>query len=149
MGTVNTPISQLPPAILPLTGTELVPLDQGGVTVQAQLSAIFGQIPVNNQSGNYQYQASDIGKAVRHPLGAGAGHTYTIPANAVLALPVGTVITGINRDSNTLAVAIGGTDVLTQAGTTNVGSRTIAQNGMFTLFKDSATTWLINGVGVT
>lgn len=148
--TADTPLSQLPAATLPLTGAELVPMVQSGDTVNAAAAAIATTPQLQNiQNASYQFVLSDIGKEVKHALGAGAGHTYTIPANSTLALPVGGSITVINRDANNLSIAIGGTDVLTLAGTLTVGTRTLAQNGYATLYKDSATTWLIFGFGVT
>lgn len=74
--------------------------------------------------------------------------TYTIPANASVAYPVGTVLTIVNIFAGNLSIAIT-TDTLTLAGTTTTGTRTLAQNGTATAVKVSATSWLISGVGLS
>jgi hypothetical protein len=102
----------------------------------------------NSQSANYTLVLADAGKQVIHPDGAGAGDTFTIPANASVAFPIGTEIVVINRDSNTLALAIT-TDTLIQAGTSNTGTRTLAANAVATLYKVSSETWLVDGPGIT
>lgn len=105
-------------------------------------------VPQNSQSGNYTLVLSDAGKHIVHPSGGGAGDTYTIPANASVAYPIGTVITFANADSNSITIAIT-TDTLTLAGTTTTGSRTLAQNGIATALKIASTSWLFSGTGVS
>lgn len=54
VSTVNTPISQLTPATLPLTGAEEIPMDQAGVTVKASsgaLAAAVGSVPLTLTAG--------------------------------------------------------------------------------------------------
>ena len=106
-----------------LTGTETLSIVQSSVTVDAttqQLADLpggFGTgldadangyrgIPQNSQSGNYTCVAADAGKGVFHPSGAGAGDTFTIPANASVSYELGTALTFINMDSNALSIAI-------------------------------------------
>lgn len=108
----------------------------------------FREIPQNSQSVNYGLVLADSGKHILHPNGGGAGDTYTIPANATIAYPIGTVITIVNRDSNNISVAIT-TDTLILGGTTTTGTRTIGQNGVATILKVESTTWIITGTGVT
>lgn len=74
--------------------------------------------------------------------------TYTIPANASVAYPVGTVLTIVNIFAGNLTIAIT-SDTLTLAGSTTTGSRTLAQNGVATAIKVTSTTWLISGSGLT
>lgn len=105
-------------------------------------------IPVNSQSGNYTCVLTDAGTAILHPSGGGAGDTYTIPANASVAYPVGTVLTFVNRDSNSVAITIN-TDTLTLAATTTTGSRTLLQNGVASAIKVESTLWLISGTGLS
>jgi hypothetical protein len=125
-----------------LNGT--VQLTAGVVSVDAQ---IFSNLPINSQSAAYGLGLTDGGKCVHHPSTDNNARTFTIPANASVAFPVGTVITFINR-INTLTIAIT-TDTLTMAGTGSTGSRTLAANGIATAIKDSATTWIISGSGLT
>lgn len=108
--------------------------------------ARFLGIPLSSQSANYTLVLTDI--ALLHPSGGGAGDTFTIPANASVAFPVGKTLTFINADSNSISIAIT-TDTMTLAGTTSTGSRTLAQNGIATALKITSTTWLISGTGLS
>lgn len=128
------------------SGEPLVGISQGtGLDVDA---AGFRGIPQNSQSGNYTCVAADAGKEVYHASGAGAGDTFTIPANGSVAYEVGTAITFTNMDSNPLSIAIT-TDTLYLAGSGATGTRTLAQYGTATAVKKTSTTWLISGVGLT
>lgn len=102
----------------------------------------------NSQSSNYTLVLTDANKHIFHPTGAGAGDTYTIPANASVAYPLGTVLTFVNEDSNACSIAIT-TDTLTLAGTTTTGTRTLAQNGVANALKITTVKWLISGVGLS
>ena len=104
--------------------------------------------PQNSQSGSYTTVAADAGKCVYHPNGAGAGDTYTIDSNANVAYEVGTVIGFINRDPNTVAIAITA-DTLIFSPSGGTGTRTLAQFGVAFAEKVAATEWLIYGFGIT
>lgn len=106
------------------------------------------QVPQNSQSANYTLVIGDSGKHVLHPSAGGAGDTFTIPANASVAFPVGTAISFVNRSSDTVAIAIT-TDTMYLGGTATSGTRTLAQNGVATALKVESTVWIITGVGLT
>jgi hypothetical protein len=108
----------------------------------------FKGIPQSTQSGNYTLVLADAGKHIYHASGAGSGDTYTIPANASVAFPVGTAVTFVNLDSNSVTIAIT-SDTLTLSGTTTTGSRTLAQNGYAVALKVTSTSWLISGPGLS
>lgn len=108
----------------------------------------YRNIPQNSQSANYTAVLADSGKHLLHPSGGGAGDTFTIPANGSVAYELGTAITFVNRDSNSLSIAIT-TDTLILAGTTSTGTRTLAQNGVATAIKVESTTWVISGSGLS
>lgn len=108
----------------------------------------FRGIPQNAQTGNYTLVAADAGKHLYHASGAGAGDTYTIPANASVAFEIGTAVTFVNLDSNAVSIAIT-TDTLYLAGAGTTGTRTLAQYGVATALKVGATEWIISGTGVT
>jgi hypothetical protein len=108
----------------------------------------FKGLPQNPQTGNYTLVLADAGKEIYHASGAGAGDTYTIPANASVAFPVGTVIVITNDASDTLAIAIT-SDTLVLTGTTSTGSRTLGQNGQATISKKTSTRWHISGAGLS
>jgi hypothetical protein len=121
-------------------------LTQGnGLDVDA---AGFRGIPQNSQSANYTCVAADAGKHILHPSGGGSGDTFTIPANGSVAYEIGTTITFVNLDSNSVSIAIT-TDTLTLAGTGSTGTRTLAQYGVATALKLTSTNWLISGTGLS
>jgi hypothetical protein len=108
----------------------------------------FRNVPQNSQSGNYGLVQTDSGKHILHPSGGGAGDTYTIPSNAAVPYDIGTVLTFVNRDSNSVSIAIT-TDTMILAGTGSTGTRALAQNGIATAMKVAATEWLISGTGLS
>lgn len=106
----------------------------------------FRNIPVTSLSGNVTFALTDSGKG--YTAGGAGGYTWTIPANASIAFPVGTVITLNNQSSGNVTIAIT-SDTLVLAGAGTTGSRTLATNGVATLWKISSTTWIINGAGLS
>jgi hypothetical protein len=107
----------------------------------------FRTVPQNSQSTAYTAVAADSGKHILHPTADNNARTFTIPANASVAFPVGTCITFINQ-INTVTIAIN-SDTLVLAGAGTTGSRTLAANGMATATKVASTVWFINGTGLT
>ena len=125
-----------------LAGTAVTSPTVAGVREMTSL------VPQNIQAGNYTAVLLDQGKHIFHASSAGSGDTYTIPANASVAYPIGTALTFINMASATVAIAItSDTMYLAKDGTT--GSRTLAQYGVATAIKMTATTWIISGSGLT
>jgi len=92
----------------------------------------------------------DAGVAQRHPAADTTARTWTIPANASIAFPIGTVIPLYNEQgAGALTIAIT-TDTLELAGSASTtGSRTIATGGVGILTKTAATIWMLGGPGVT
>ncbi len=119
----------------------------GAPTVPGVNNIGYLNIPQNHQVGNYTLALTDEGGAIYHDLGDGAA-TWTIPANSSVAFPIGTVITFENMSATSVSIAIT-TDTLYLAGAGMTGTRTLAQYGMATMVKLTATTWLINGVNLT
>lgn len=108
----------------------------------------FLETPPNTQNTNYTLVLSDAGKMIYHS--DGSGYTWTIPSNASVAYPVGTVLTFMNDASGAVNITIAiTTDTLafTPGGTT--GSRTLAQYGRAVALKVAATRWIIGGTGLT
>ena len=104
-------------------------------------------IPQNAQTGSYTLVLGDAGKHIYHDSGAGSA-TYTIPANASVAYPIGTAVTFVNMSSTSISIAItSDTLYLSKDGTT--GTRTLAQYGSATAIKLTSTTWLISGSALT
>jgi hypothetical protein len=109
----------------------------------------FKGIPSNVQNTNYTAVLSDAGKAI--VCTATGGFTYTIPANASVAYPIGTVLTFVNFTSGAGSCTIAITsDNLFLAGTASTGSRTLATNvSVATAVKVLSTSWLISGTGLS
>ena len=99
----------------------------------------------NLKTVNYTWVLSDANNLVSMN---GASLTTTIPANASVAFPIGTMVTIDNQNASTLLIAIN-TDTLILAGTTTTGTRTLARNGVATAVKTAVTTWKIIGAGLT
>jgi hypothetical protein len=101
-------------------------------------------IPVTTQDANASFALNDAGGLWRHT--SASTHTWTIPANASVAFPIGTAISGFNEPGGgNLTIAIT-TDTLNKgSGSSGTGSRTISANSFFTLIKTAATTWVITG----
>jgi hypothetical protein len=89
---------------------------------------------------------SDAGK---HIYVTTASQTITIPANGTVSYPIGTTITFIAGSSATTVLIAITTDTMRLAGGALTGTRTLAANGMATAVKVAATTWYINGTGLT
>jgi len=111
----------------------------------------FSELRQNSQSTAYQFVLSDAySKHILHPSSDNNARTFTIPANASVAFPVGATITVVNS-INTLTIAIT-SDTLTWyagSGTASTGSRTIAAGSVITLLKISSTSWIITGNGIS
>jgi len=120
----------------------------GGGVVTRNLSASevgYKGVPQNSQSVDYTCVLADAGKEIYQ---TGASKTVTIPANGSVPYPIGTLLTGTftNASGGSLAIT---TDTMTLAGTTTTGTRTVAQNGVWVARKETSTTWLVWGVGVS
>lgn len=127
---------------------ELLGLEIGTdvMAYDAQLSSLVRQ---NAQSTDYTLVLSDGGRHILHPSADTTARTVTIPANADVAFPVGTVLTFVNQDgAGILTIAIE-SDTMRLAGAGTTGSRTLAANGIATALKITATEWIIDGAGLT
>jgi len=124
------------------TGTALVP-DNAPSNTNYPIG--YREAPLNSKTGNYTLIASDAGKTITMN---GSSLTLTIPANASVPFPTGTVFIVINLASSALSIAIT-SDTLTLVNSTTTGTRTLAQNGVATCIKIGATSWLISGAGLT
>ena len=124
------------------TGTPVVP-DNAAINTNHAVG--YRDAPQVSQTDSYTLALADRGKSI---LMNGTSKTLTIPANASVAFPIGTVIIVVNINSTALSIAIT-TDTLTLANSTTTGTRTLAQNGIATCVKIAATSWLISGAGLT
>lgn len=108
----------------------------------------FKGTPPNDINGNLTLALTDCGKSVMY-TGTG-GHTVTIPANASVAFPRGTVIRILNAGSGTLSIAItSDTMYLTGTAYGTTGTRTLATGGVAVIEKYNSVGWFISGVGLS
>ena len=146
-GTGATVLSTSPTLVTPVLGTPSSGT-LSSCTVDGTDAVGFRNIPQNSQSAAYTLVLADAGKHIFHPAADNTARTFTIPANASVAYPVGTAITFINMAVADVTIAItSDTLTLSDAGTT--GSRTLATNGSATCLKITSTQWIISGSGLT
>ena len=103
----------------------------------------------NSQSAAYTLVLSDAQKHILHPSADTTARTFTIPANASVAFPIGTALTFVNQASAGVVTIAITTDTMRLAGSGATGSRTLAANGIATALKITATEWIISGTGLT
>lgn len=94
---------------------------------------------------NYQFVIGDRGKFLYL---SGGGLIVTIPSNATVPFPVGTLLATFNGTGGNITTVIT-TDTMLLAGTAGFGPRTLAANGIQFYLKVAATTWITWGEGVT
>lgn len=109
----------------------------------------FKTIPQNSQSAAYGLVLADSGKHILHPSADTTARTFTIPANASVAFPIGTAVTFVNQNAAGVVTIAITSDTMRLAGAGTTGSRTLAANGVATAIKLTATEWIISGVGLT
>ena len=105
-------------------------------------------IPQVSKSANYTLVLWDAWKSIDHPSSDANARTFTIPSNASVAYPIGTTISFSNMTSQAVTIAIN-TDTMYLAWDGATGSRTLAQYGVATIRKLTATTRLISWVWLT
>jgi hypothetical protein len=150
IGDVVGPASATDNAITRYDGTTGKLVQNSNLTLPDDAAATevgYINLPQNSQSADYAAVITDRGKHLYHPASDDNPRTFTIPANASVAFVIGTAITFIN-DQNTLTIAIT-SDTLVWAQDGSTGSRTLAENGIATAVKVTATRWIISGVGLS
>lgn len=101
--------------------------------------------PVNTQDNTYGIVMTDAGKCIYHT--SGSAHTWTIPANGTIALPIGTVIVLSNENGGGVVTVAITSDTLRWGSST--GSRSLAANGTATIIKVASAIWRMTGDGIT
>lgn len=132
-----------------MTASGLATLSAGGdlTPAAAPSTTSLGYLgaPVNTQDNTYGIVMTDAGKCIYHT--SGSAHTWTIPANGTIALPIGTVIVLSNENGGGVVTVAITTDTLRWGSST--GSRSLAANGTATIIKVASTTWRMTGDGIT
>jgi len=103
--------------------------------------------PLNTQDATYTLVLVDSGKTILHT--SATPHTWTIPPNASVAYPTGTVIVVANIGSGAVTIARGASVALRIGGSATDGNKTLAQHGIASLLKLDTNSWYISGTGVT
>ena len=102
-------------------------------------------LPQNSATtGAYGVVAADAGTHIY----SSATRTITIPADATIAMPIGSTVVFIAGSGATVTIAIT-SDTMYLAGLGTTGSRTLAAFGMATAVKITSTSWIISGNGLT
>jgi len=146
-GTGSVVLSNSPTLVTPALGTPASGI-ASNMTVDGTDAVGYRNVPINSQSTAYTAVLTDSGKVIFHPSTDANARTFTIPANASVAYPLGTVLTFINMTTQVISIAIT-TDTMYLAGTGTTGTRSLAIYGMATAIKMTSTTWLISGSGLT
>jgi hypothetical protein len=140
-----------------LYATGATALSKLGVGAANQVLTVTGGAPAwtysyiaqNSRSADYTLALSDGGGHVYHPSADTTPRTFTIPANASIAFPIGSAVTFVNDTSaGTITIAIT-SDTMVLSGTGSTGSRTLAANGIATALKVTSTRWVISGTGLS
>jgi hypothetical protein len=130
------------------TGIQTLSNKTAGVATATSTAASLGYLGIP-QSATATTATLAIGDAGKHIYVTTNNQTITIPANATVAYPIGTTIEFIAGPSATTVTIAITSDTMYLAGTGTTGSRTLAAHGMATAVKVAATTWYINGYGLT
>jgi hypothetical protein len=146
-GSGNVVLSNSPTLVTPALGTPASGV-ASNMTVDGTDSVGYRNVPINSQSAAYTAVLTDSGKVIFHPSTDANARTFTIPANASVVYPLGTVLTFINMTSQVVTLSIT-SDTMYLVGTGSTGSRSLAQYGMATAIKMTSTTWLISGSGLS
>lgn len=114
-----------------------------GTTQTSAAGSSAVSYPQNIQSANYTLVLGDAGKQVFHPASDASTRTYTIPANASVAFPIGTVVLfTVENGGKPVSVAIT-SDTLVQ-GNGITGSASVLANNTLMCIKVTATKWMAN-----
>lgn len=99
--------------------------------------------PQNIQSANYTLVLGDAGKQIFHPASDATVRTYTIPANASVAFPIGTVVLfTVENGGIYVNVKITSDTLVYGDGTT--GNLRVPANNTLMAIKVTATKWMAN-----
>ena len=128
-------------AVAPSTAGNLLTSD-GTTWTSAAAPVSVVNYPQNIQSADYTLVLSDAGKQIFHPVADANIRTYTIPANASVAFPIGTVVLfTVENGGRYVNVACGDTLVF---GSGTTGSVAVTANNTLMAIKVTSTKWMAN-----
>lgn len=124
---------------LPAPGTSGNVATSNGSAWVSQAFTATAAYPQNIQSGNYTLALTDAGK---HIYSANTGaQTITIPTNASVAFPIGTLITIANMGTTKISLSISGVSIIPNGTTTALSSAQVPSGSTVQLMKTSTNTW--------
>lgn len=131
------------------TPTERFRITVTGAITSSDLADAVGYkgLPQNPKTASYTLVMSDQAKDI-YISGTTAAQTVTIPSNASVAFPVGTVVQITNDSNQNWSVAITSDTLIWSPGGAT-GTRTIAAQSQATIRKVTATRWWISGNGLS
>jgi len=138
----NSPTLVSPALGTPSSGT------LSSCTVDGTDAVGFRNVPQNSQSAAYTAVLADSGKHIFHPASDANARTFTIPSNASVAYPIGTVLAFSNMTSQVVTISIN-SDTMYLGGQGTTGNRSLAQYGVANALKITSTSWIITGTGLT
>lgn len=104
-----------------------------------QLGTAIYQVPLNNQTANYTLVLTDASKLVE--MNVATANTVTVPTNASVAFPIGTVIAIVQQGVGKVSVAGAGGVTVRTAATLNLR----AQYSGASLLKRATDEWYLTG----
>lgn len=114
---------------------------QGRLTAASSGTGGSVSYPQNIQSGNYTLVLADAGK---HIYSANTGaQTITIPTNASVAFPIGTLITVVNFGTNAITFSVAGVSVYQNGSTSATATPKISPGTSLQLLKTDTNSWNI------
>lgn len=103
--------------------------------------------PIVTKDADYTFAMGDIAKLFRHT--DGTGRAWTIPPNASVAFPIGTVIVGRNFGTGVVTITRGAAVSQRIAGSATDKDVAVAQYGAFSLVKEDTNIWYVTGTGLS
>lgn len=103
--------------------------------------------PVTTRDVDYTLVLGDSGRTILHA--SGTPHTWTIPPEASVNYPNGTVIILANIGAGAVTIARGAGVSLRRTGSGTNSNATLSQHGIGSITKLGSDIWYINGLGIT
>lgn len=107
------------------------------------------EIPYRDLSANYVFVLADSGMMLRHLKTDTTGRTWTVPSNANVAFPIGTVILIMNQKlAGALTINAQAGVTVNMANSSLTGSRTLPANCKASYTKTDTDEWTAEGNGL-
>jgi hypothetical protein len=104
--------------------------------------------PVRTRDSAYTFVLTDAGELQRHT--EATARAWTIPTNASVAFPIGTIIPIRNANgAGAITLSGAGGVTLNWAGSTSTASRTLAAGAYASITQEAANVWVLTGAGIT